>query len=192
MSELDESFWTSRYREGNTGWDLGTVSPPIKMYLDGVDNKELNILIPGCGNAYEAEYLHSKGFNNVHVVDLSSEPLKGLLERVPSFPKDHVHQADFFEHTGEYDIIVEQTMFCAIDPSLRPRYAEQSARLLKEGGILVGVLFGRDFDAGPPFGGTKSEYLNYFSPYFSQIQIDPCYNSVEPRAGSELFIQLTK
>ena len=53
-----------------------------------------------------------------------------------------------------------------------------------------GVLFNRNFESGPPFGGNKEEYLEYFSKYFSNIYMENCYNSVLPRKGSELFIQI--
>lgn len=192
MSELNEEFWTSRYLEGKTGWDLGTVSPPIKAYFDQVEDKNVKVLIPGCGNAYEAEYLHKEGFKNIHVVDLSKEPLDNLLRRVPTFRRDHVHQINFFELQGVFDIIVEQTMFCAIDPILRREYAHKAADLLRPGGKLIGVMFSCEFDGGPPYGGSKEEYLTYFEPYFSGVEMTPCYNSIAPRMGNELFVKLTK
>lgn len=192
MNELDEKFWSNRYTEGKTGWDLGAVSPPVKAYFDQVSDKSLSILIPGCGNAHEAEYLHEVGFKNVHIIDLSAEPLKSFKERVMGFPDENIHQGDFFEHEGKYDIILEQTMFCAIDPSLRKDYAQKAFELLKDGGSVIGLLFGKEFESGPPFGGTKEQYNNYFNPFFSEVKMDDCYNSIPPRLGSELFIQLKK
>jgi len=57
IPKFDELFWSSKYQEGQTGWDMGEVSPPIKAYIDQLTNKDLSILIPGAGNAYEAAYL---------------------------------------------------------------------------------------------------------------------------------------
>lgn len=189
--ELSKEFWKSRYQESNTGWDLGAVSPPIKAYFDQVDDKSISILIPGCGNGHEAEYLFNKGFTNVHVIDLAEEPLQNLQSRTPGYPSGQCHVGDFFKHVGEYDVIVEQTMFCAIDPALRQAYADKVHELLKDEGKLVGLMFSRDFDGGPPFGGNKTEYQEYFKK-FSSINFDDCYNSVEPRQGSEYFIQIKK
>lgn len=191
MEHLSAEFWSNRYETGNTGWDLGTVSPPIKQFADQLTSKSMRILIPGCGNGYEAEYLWNQGFKNVHVVDLTKAPLKHLKARCPSFPESHLHQGDFFQHQGIYDVIFEQTMFCAIDPNLRQKYADKVHELLHVGGQLVGVLFGRDFDGGPPYGGNKEEYENYFH-QFEKVSIAPCYNSIEPRQGSELFIRILK
>lgn len=190
MEHLSAEFWSDRYASSRTGWDLGEVSPPIKSYIDQLTNKELKILIPGCGNGYEAEYLWNQGFKNVHVVDLAAAPLENLNERCPELPKSQLHQGDFFKHEGQYDLIFEQTMFCAIDPSLRQDYATKVLELLKSGGKLVGVLFNRDFDGGPPYGGNKAEYQTYFKA-FSKIEMEECYNSIEPRQGSELFIKIT-
>ncbi len=191
MEHLSKEFWASRYVDGTTGWDLGEVSPPIKEYIDQLTDKTVRILIPGCGNGYEAEYLWNQGFGNVHVIDLAKEPLNNLKERCSEIPMEQLHQGDFFEHSGEYDIIFEQTMFCAIDPVLRQRYADKVHNLLKPGGKLVGVLFSRDFEGGPPYGGDKEEYLTYFSA-FSEVTMEPCHNSFAPRQGSELFIRITK
>jgi hypothetical protein len=60
-------------------------------------------------------------------------------------------------------------------------------QLLRAGGYLAGVLFNRSFDGGPPFGGTKEEYQKRFEKYFRIIKMEICYNSIPPRAGSELF-----
>lgn len=189
---LDQSFWSNRYETGQTGWDLGQVSPPIKSYFDEFEDKSVSILIPGCGNAYEAEYLVKIGFTNVHVIDLSEHPLNNLIARCAEFNKENAIQGDFFEHQGEYDYIIEQTMFCAIDPSLRQTYANKVYDLLKPNGKLVGVMFNREFPGGPPFGGSISEYENYFKQKFEQVKIEECYNSIAPRSGSECFIEIVK
>ena len=49
-----------RWQHQQTGWDLGMISPPIKQYIDSIDDKNQRILIPGCGNAHEAVYLLEK------------------------------------------------------------------------------------------------------------------------------------
>lgn len=193
MIELNQDYWTKRYQDQETGWDVGEVSTPLKAYIDQLTNKELKILIPGAGNAYEAEYLYKKGFKNVFVIDISEEPLRNILKRSPDFPSEQLIHGDFFEHTTTYDLIIEQTFFCAIDPSLRSNYAKKMERLLNKGAKLVGVLFDDPLNTEhPPFGGNKVEYVNYFEPYFTFKTFDPCYNSIKPRAGRELFIVLEK
>lgn len=193
MIELNEEMWSSRYRSNETGWDLGAPSTPLKEYIDSLTDKSIKILIPGAGNAYEAEYLWQQGFTNTHVIDLAKEPLENLLQRVPGFPASQAIQGDFFEHTGEYDLILEQTFFCAISPTLRQAYAEQMHKLLKPGGKLVGVVFNAPKNTDtPPFGGTAEEYKTYFDPYFSYNIYEACRNSIKPRSGQEWFMELAK
>ncbi|WP_317174944.1 class I SAM-dependent methyltransferase [Hymenobacter qilianensis] len=84
---LDETYWRTRYATGQTGWDVGAITPPLQDYfkqLGPPDNRR--ILIPGAGRAYEAEYLHRQGFSEVFVADLAPEALEALQQRVPSFP----------------------------------------------------------------------------------------------------------
>jgi SAM-dependent methyltransferase len=95
---------------------------------------------------------------------------------------------DFFHQLGQYDLIVEQTFFCALDPSRRSDYVQQTARLLRPGGKLVGLLFDRDFGGGPPFGGHAEEYRRLLEKKFELITLAPCYNSIAPRAATELFL----
>lgn len=189
---LSAEFWNQRYLHNQIGWDLGQISEPIKEYVDQLSSKELSILIPGCGSGHEARYLHEIGFQNVHILDFSPLPLTNFRTSNPSFPESKIHQCDFFKHEGLYDLIIEQTLFCAIDPALRERYAEKMSQLLKKGGKLVGLLFDREFQTGPPFGGSKREYVSYFEKYFNQLEMTPCYNSILPRTGTELFIKLQK
>jgi thiopurine S-methyltransferase len=192
MIAFDENYWSSRYLKGQTGWDLGLPSPPLYQYLCQIESKDVKVLIPGGGNAYEVAAAVELGIQNVHLLDISRVPLDRFLNQNPEFPKNQIHHQDFFEHHGSYDLILEQTFFCALDPSLRSAYVAKIVQLLKPGGKLVGVLFDREFEGGPPFGGNRKEYFEYFSPYFLIKKLEPCYNSVYTRKGSELFVLLEK
>lgn len=188
----EEQFWTQRYQAGTTGWNIGYPSPPITEYFDQVSNKEAKILIPGAGNAYEAEYLYQQGFNNVFVLDIAQPPLKALKKRFPDFPENQLIHANFFEHQGQYDYIVEQTFFCSFPPlpENRQAYAQHVNKLLKPGGKLLGVWFSfplRPEQQQPPYGGSREEYLTYFNPIFSVHTFTECSNSIPPRSGNELF-----
>ena len=191
--KLTSDSWNRRYLKNETGWDIGAVSLPLQTYFDQLSDKSLNILIPGSGNAYEAEYLFKKGFNNVFLLDWAISPLQRFHHRVKQFPKSHLIHRDFFKHKGKYDLIIEQTFFCAIDIKLRQAYAIKVFDLLKNGGNLVGVLFDDKLNNDhPPFGGTKKEYRSYFAPYFNFKHFERCNNSIDSRKGRELFINLVK
>lgn len=188
----EERFWARRYEEGKTGWDIGYPSPPITEYFDQVANQRASILIPGAGNAHEAEYLYRKGFGGVNVLDIARQPLTALQERFPDFPKEQLFQANFFTWEGQYDYLVEQTFFCSFPPlpEYRQAYASKVYELLKPGGKLVGVWFSFPLTGdleNPPFGGSKEEYLSYFEPLFTVRTFEKCYNSIPPRSGNEWF-----
>jgi SAM-dependent methyltransferase len=187
MQILDDNYWSSRYAQHQTVWDLQKVSPPLQAYIDQLKSKDLRILIPGCGNAYEADYLVQQGFVNITLIDISEALTRQLQQHFAGSPVQVLH-GNFFAHAGTYDLILEQTFFCAIDPALRPAYVQQMHRLLAPGGRLAGVLFHRAFEGGPPFGGSSTEYAALFSPYFSVKTLAPCYNSIAARAGSEVFL----
>lgn len=156
-------------------------------------NNDLRILIPGGGNGYEAGYLAEKGFKNTVLLDWSQAPLDAFGVQNVDFPHDNLVCEDFFLHNGQYDLVFEQTFFCAIDPNLRAAYAKKMHQLLVPGGKLVGVLFNITFaKEGPPFGGSDAEYRAYFEPYFTFRHFEPCYNSIPPRAGSELWMELVR
>ncbi|GMQ29406.1 methyltransferase domain-containing protein [Algoriphagus confluentis] len=193
MLDLDENFWTHRYRQGATGWDVGSVSPPINQYLCQIENKNLRILVAGAGNAYEVATAWDLGFKNVCLLDFSPVPIQNFLMKHPDFPHGQVFQEDFFHHQKSYDLILEQTFFCALNPELREAYAEKMHELLVPGGKLVGVLFTRNFPfPGPPFGGDEKEYRKLFQKKFLIKAFEPCTNSIPQRTGSELWINLQK
>jgi methyl halide transferase len=90
MSVFNENYWTSRYQEGQTQWDAGAITTPLKEYFDQLENKNLKILIPGGGSGYEAAYLHGLGFSQVYLLDLSPLPLQQFGQRHPHFPAEHL------------------------------------------------------------------------------------------------------
>ena len=190
---MNENYWESRYQNNQTGWDMHQVSPPLKNYVDQIENKNLEILIPGAGNAYEAEYLLSMGFKKVYVADIAQTPLHNLKKRVPSFPKDQLLHTNFFDIKLKFDLILEQTFFCALLPELRSEYVKKVYQLLKPNGKIVGLFFFFLFtNDGPPFGGSKEEYFSYFKESFKIQTLERCYNSHPKRQGKELFFNFKK
>jgi len=208
------SYWDDRYRQNDTAWDMGQVSPPLQAYFEQLKDSSISILIPGCGNSYEAAWLLQQGFSSITLIDIAEQLVARLREKfreyirppstpaddqtIPSTPRSAMHPplhllaGDFFAHTGQYDLIIEQTFFCALDPSLRQDYVAKMIELLKPGGKLVGLLFDREFTGGPPFGGNAAEYRRLFEKRFSIRSLAPCYNSIRPRAGTELFFIVRK
>ena len=191
---LNKTYWEERYDNNSIGWDLGAVSGPLKAFIDQLQDKDIKILIPGAGNGYEVEYLYQNGFRNLYVCDIAQPPLMRLREQLPELNPDRLIQQNFFElEESGFDLILEQTFFCALDPSLRQDYAGKMYSLLKKGGVLAGLFF--DFpltEKGPPFGGSKQEYEALFSKNYEIKTMERAYNSSEGRQGIELFFIFEK
>jgi SAM-dependent methyltransferase len=189
---ISGDYWNDLYNKNETSWDIGFPSPAIKEYVDQLQDKHLPVLIPGCGNAYEAEYLLAQGFTDVTLIDIAPSLTAALDNK---FKKEvgkriKIITGNFFDHEGRYGLILEQTFLSALDPSLRTQYVDKMHSLLVKGGHLTGVLFNQVFEDGPPYGGTAQEYKLMFSKRFKTKKLELCYNSIERRKGSEIFINL--
>jgi SAM-dependent methyltransferase len=188
---LDEQYWNDRYLNNEAQWDMGKASTPLATYFEQLTDKNIAILIPGGGNSYEAGYLLEHDFTNITVIDISEFVCDTLKKKYA----DHLNKelkiihGDFFALKGSFDLIVEQTFFCALDPELRKDYVQQMKKLLRPNGKLMGLLFNKDFEVNPPFGGNEKEYRDLFENDFTIKTMLPCYNSIPPRAGGELFVQ---
>lgn len=189
---LDQNYWDGQYKANTTGWDLGVISPPLKAYIDAIEDKNSAILIPGCGNTYEAAYLLEMGFTNITVIDIAPTLIRILQQKFATNNNIKIVLGDFFKHQGSYDLIIEQTFFCALPPTMRQEYVAKMHDLLAKNGKLAGVLFNRTFTAGPPFGGSQEEYKMLFKDAFEVLSMDVSNNSIAPRANTELFIELKK
>jgi hypothetical protein len=190
---LDGNYWSNRYKNNDAVWDLGAISTPIKTYVDQLVDKNISILIMGCGNAHEADYLLEKGFTDITLIDIAPALVENLQLKFASFPPVKVILGDFFDLNHSFDLILEQTLFCAIDPTLRSQYVHKIDQILTPSGTLGGVMFNKIFPfEGPPFGGSIAEYSILFAPLFSIKVLTECYNSVASRKGNEAFIILKR
>ena len=105
-------------------------------------------LVPGAGRSYDAVALAEAGFK-VDAWDIAPTAVERALELVgesASHARQHVHVAcrDFFEARDEdplYDFVWDCTFLCAISKSMRQKWAERHASLVKPGGQLVSLVF---------------------------------------------------
>lgn len=194
MANIKNSeFWDSLYQFGQQGWDIGYPSPPICSFLEKEVPKDTKILIPGAGNAYEAECLHKAGFTDVSVLDFAETALTNFRNRCPDFPKEKILCEDFYRHSRQYELIIEQTFFSSVQPEMRECFVDKIYDLLMPGGRYAGLLFKHEFECeGPPFGAQDNDYLNFFSGKFEILRFETAQNSIKPRAGRELFFIFRK
>lgn len=190
---FDQNYWNSKWESNQTRWDIGVASPAITDYMAQYPDKNAAVLIAGCGNAYEAVYLLANNFTNITLIDFAPEVVKVLIEKFAGNAAIKILCTDFFEHKEQYDLLLEQTFFCAIAPERRTDYVQKVLSLLKPKGRIVGLLFDKIFEEpGPPFGGDLYTYEKLFKPYFTIHKMEKCYNSIAPRAGKEIFINFLK
>ena len=188
--------WQRHYDEGDLGWDLGQVSPPFIRLFESNIILPGKTLVPGCGRGHEVIYLTENGFE-VTAVDYSSGAVNHLKSTVQERKlKCKVLHMDFFgidyAHNGVYDLLIEQTFFCAISPKQRPSYVSTVARALKQGGMLAGLFYHTGKEGGPPFNTTREDILKHFSDSFEIQQLSKSEDSAEQRKNKEWLVILVK
>jgi methyl halide transferase len=188
--------WQRHYDEGDLGWDLGQVAPPFIRLFESKSILPGKTLVPGCGRGHEVIYLAENGFE-VTAVDYSLGAVNHLKSTVQERKlKCEVLHMNFFEldvvHNETYDLLIEQTFFCAISPEQRSSYVATVARALKQGGMLAGLFYHTEEEGGPPFNTTREDILKYFSDSFEIRQLSKAENSAEQRKNKEWLAILVK
>jgi len=192
MSNLNAAYWQNRYAQNDFSWDIGYANKVLTDYVEQNVVKNAHILIPGAGSGHEVEYLWNKGYIHVYALDYATDAKALLLSRVSNFPEDKYLTCDFFELDQRFDLIIEQTFFCALNPALRPQYVDHMHRLLNKEGVLFGLLFDIDKNDGPPYGGNADEYVGLFQNKFELNVLQKCLESIAPRLGRELIFEFKK
>jgi hypothetical protein len=193
LPKLSGEYWEQRHVSGDTPWDIGGPSPALRKFYDTIEDRSLRVLIPGAGHAHEAKSLLELGFTNITVCDISSTAMIQLQVLLPADGRVTFYTGDFFTMEGQFDLIVEQTFFCALDPSYREAYVTKMADLLSENGMLAGLLFATQFaKEGPPFGGSIEEYRDLFTCKLHILKMKMCSDSIPQRLGNEVFFVCKK
>jgi len=197
--EPDAAFWAELYRIGDTGWDQGGPSPGLVDFMKeqaGAPDPVLpcagRALVPGCGLGHDARALAAANFEvlGLDVVERAIREATRLAE-LEKLDNLRFERADFLNlpapMRGPYDLIFENTFFCAIDPEHRERYVEIAADLLKPAGFLLGVFYNIQPESGPPFGATRGELIERFESRF-QLVLDHIPRSISRREGKEILM----
>ena len=134
--------WNKAYAEGNTPWDKGQASPPLRAFLKA-HRLEGKVLVPGCGTGYDVRLLAGQGTS---VLGLDIAPL--ALEKARSIPvvgDESYLLADFLNlptsYHGQFDAVVEHTCLCALELVNREAYVRSVQQALKHGGKYLAVFF---------------------------------------------------
>ena len=123
--------------------------------------------------------------------------LKHLAEEAKV--KIHTVQENIFKLSTDYhnkfNFVIEQTCFCAINPTMRNNYEQLVKNLLVKGGKLIGLWFPLDKDiseGGPPWATSVEEVKKIFSNGWIMESEKFSPLSIEPRKGREKLIVFRK
>lgn len=184
-----QADWQDHYEKNDLGWDLGRASPPLARWIEENSIAPCRVIVPGCGRGHEVLHLAEKGFE-VTAVDFTAGAVdhvsRALAERgLRGTPM----QRNFFDlesqYDGAFDLMLEQTFFCAISPRERPAYVNTACRILKPGACLLGLFYQTNESGGPPFNTTRDDILHHFSPRFEIEHLEKTPHSVDRRKDRE-------
>jgi SAM-dependent methyltransferase len=198
MNDVDDpQFWENIYLEDDAGWDLNGVTPIFETLSKSLTKG--NVCFLGSGRGYDAVQFAKMNFD-VTAVDFAPSAIKAVnvLAKKSDLSIQTI-QDDIFSLTPEYantfDLIIEQTCFCAIHPSRRKDYEKLAKSLLKPSGKLIGLWFPLDKktdEGGPPWGTTINEVKSIFNSGWSIEKEEFSAQSIAPRKGREKLIIFKK
>ena len=196
MNGYSHSDWQKHYDEDDLKWDIGEVSPAIQWLWKEHELPQGKAIVPGCGQGHEVVFLAERGLQ-VTGVDFAEGAVKLLRHSLATKGlQAQVLQRDFFqleaEHDACYDLLLEQTFFCAILPEDRLKYVATADRILKPGALLAGLFYETGEEGGPPFNTTREDIVKIFSEEFAIEYLEKTPHSVEQRAEKELLVLLRK
>ncbi len=195
--EDNPQFWEDIYLEEDAGWDLDGPTPVFDKIADDLTPGKLCII--GCGRGYDAIMFAQKGFD-VTAIDFAPSAINAVKSlALESKVSVNTFECDFFELSKEwentFDYVIEQTCFCAINPSRRMDYEAVVKRMLIAGGKLIGLWFPLDKslkEEGPPWGTTIDEVKSIFNHDWKIEKEEFPELSIEPRKGREKLIIFKK
>lgn len=189
-SPSDASYWEALYQTGQDGWELGRAAPPLARWFHVHSPAHLRTLVVGSGRGHEARCLAALGAD-VTALDFSAsanaeaEKLAAAEGLAISFQEANLFT---FAPAQLFDLVVEHTCFCAIEPHQRKQYVQAINRLLTPGGRLVGLFYAHNRPGGPAFGTNETELMSLFSPVFSLEHKEIPSDSIATRLGEELLL----
>jgi len=193
MKELHEgesSYWEARYQSRDMPWEKGEASPGLVDFL--IANPDLprgTVCVPGCGTGHDARAWAKAGFR-VFGYDIAPSAVRLAAERTKAAGLTAEFKlGDFLHHAPPllFDWVFEHTLFCAIQPQERDEYVQAVSQWLKPDGQYLAVNYLIPDKDGPPFGTTREELWQRFSPHFV-LHKEWVPRSYPNRTGLELML----
>ncbi len=182
--------WEGHYQSGETPWEKGEASPGLVDFLASHPGlRKGTVCVPGCGTGHDVCAWAREGFD-AWGFDIAPSAVKLARQRVEtSGSPGRISSENFLadDPPQRFDWLFEHTLYCAIDPDQRDAYLQAALRWLKPEGDYLAVNFLIPDMDGPPFGTTRDELWNRFSPHFDLIE-EKVPRSYPNRTGEELLL----
>ena len=196
-SDEDKQFWEDLYISGDATWDLGGSTPIFESISKDISPGKICII--GCGKGHDAVMFAKKKFE-VTAIDFAPSAISYLNHLAADAKVDiHAINTDIFNLSNEYynqfNYVIEQTCFCAINPTMRNNYEQLVFNLLIKGGLLIGLWFPLDkniSEGGPPWATSIDEVKNLFSTRWEIERDEFSSLSIKPRKDREKLIVFRK
>lgn len=181
-------FWDERFDRHFTPWDQAGVPEAFQTFALAHRETLQNVLIPGCGSAYEALWLAQEKWR-VKAIDFSPSAVAAARQQLGEHA-DVVEQADFFAYRPPFETswIYERAFLCALPRDRWQDYAARMAALLGPGALLAGFYFLGATPKGPPFGIERDALDALLAPYFELVEEHEVTGSVDVFAGRERWL----
>ncbi|KAJ5206170.1 TPMT family [Penicillium cf. griseofulvum] len=174
-----------------------TIGAPVATDAQGQSYRR-KALVPGCGRGVDVLLLASFGYD-AYGLEYSAAAVEAckkeennnanwyrVRDETVGAGKVTWIQGDFFDDAwlhkigvplNGFDIIYDYTFFCALEPSMRPKWALRHTQLLAPSptGNLICLEFPRHKDpqaAGPPFASPSEAYMAHLSHPGEEVPYD--------------------
>lgn len=192
--EISE-FWSKKYENDDTGWDLNEPSPVLAWALKKFKLPKLRVAVLGSGRGHDAHLFSTQGHFTTGI-DFSEKAIEQARTMYPESSNLKWLRGDVFNLPenllGQFDLVFDHTLFCAIDPEKRKALVNVWKKLLSEQGQVLGVFFTMHKQLGPPFGSTEYEIEDLMLKEFRKDYWLRADSSVPKRLGKELLVLATK
>lgn len=186
---MSQEYWEHRYQTNDMRWEKGAPSPGLVDFLAAhPELPRTRVCVPGCGTGHDARAFAAAGFDT-HGFDIAPSGVKLATEKTRTAGlAAQFQRADFLRDQPpmQFDWLFEHTLFCAIQPAERDDYVRALLRWLKPDGQYLAVNYLITDTDGPPFGTTREEIWQRFSPHFDLLA-EWVPRSYPNRTGLELM-----
>ena len=153
-TEDPAEWWNKAYHgdvyDDGVPWDTGE---PQSAFVDLTETGRIagRVLDTGCGTGTEAIYLGEQGYE-VLGVDFSAEAIDQARAKTTGTDLDVTFRVgdalDLRVDSDSFDTVIDSGLFHALQDDQRKTYADELARVLREGGSAYLLSFGTDAPKG--------------------------------------------